>query len=397
MSVVDNKNLIFDVLDRPLARFGRKIAVLMPGLALRAIDFGPHPSALGSLSPTPWKYAWATQNRLWYHLNKSSKHCVVVDESSLPVYRDSGTFYPGTWLIEEREDGAVFGANALGGSHASIGAVSKSGFHLYYLRGERLELLNLEAIPYLVWSVWREGDFLILAGMSHRNSDKSPGQSYDDVSFGRPALIRCSLMGDRWEEIRLTQTQDSDGDFFGQRFMDLGLGPDLQFEAWVGSEHGSGYGRILLAALARKNIGYFDHADEISANPIVADYSALAFVSREKCEVLHIEASARLIRTLYTPQKTLFVVCLRLEQDGQTVAGLHILDPLSNGLSFQKLLVEGLEPSTSFTSLAAAYFADEGFFGALICEEETYFIHSQDAVNWVVLGAASKIECLCIE
>lgn len=385
--------LIFDILERPTVRFGRKLALLVPDVGVKAIDFGVYPSCLHSLSPTPWKRAWASRGQLWYHLNKSNLQCQVIDESNLPVYRDSGTVYPGTWLIEESDDGAVLGANALGGEHPELGVTSKSGFHLYYLRNQRLELLNLEPIPYLVWSAWREGDFLILAGMTHRSSSDLSGQADPDVSLGRPALIRCSLTGDRWEEISLMGTPNSDANILGQCFYELGLGRSLQFETWGGSAHIEGHGRILLAMLARKDTSFFDSQDGIPVLPLPSDYSALAFVSRERGEIIHVETSARLILTLYTPQKNLFVICRKLAQGEPTVEGLHILELESHGLLVREMHIEGLDTLTPFTSLSAAYFGEEGFFGALECEEDTVFIHSWNGVNWTILEVSSKIDC----
>lgn len=392
-STVDSKALIFDILEGLVTRFGRKIALLMPGPVVKAIDFGTHPSALGSLSPTPWKHAWTSQNRIWYHLNKSSMECLEVDESSLPVYRDGGAVYPGTWLVEEREDVAVVGANALGGNHPQLGVRSISGFHLYYLRGTGLELLNQVAIPYLIWSVWREQNFLVLAGMTHRSSDDLSDQFDEEVSLGRPALIRCDLTGNRWEEISLTGTPVSDAGVFGARFRELGLGYNLQFEAWVGSEYALGHGRILLAALARKSTALLDDLDRISVLPIGTDYTALAIVSRERNEVIYAESSTRLISTVYTPERTLFIICRRLQEDGQIVGNLHIFDPVLHGLSFQKIHVEGLDPLTTFTSFVAAYFENECFFGTVTRAAETVFVHSQDGINWTVSGLSSEVEC----
>jgi hypothetical protein len=392
MNMVDDA-LIFDILERPAIRFGRKLALLVPDVGVKAIDFGFYPFCLQSLSPTPWKRAWAKRGRLWYHLNKSNLQCQVIDESDLPVYRDSGSVYPGTWLIEESDDGAILGANALGGEHPQLGVTSKSGFHLYYLRNQGLELVNLEPIPYLVWSAWREGDFLILAGMTQRSISDWSDQDDPDVSLGRPALIRCSLTGDRWEEISLMGTPNSDANILGQRFDELGLDRILQFETWGGSAHVEGHGRILLAMLARKKASFFDSQDAIPVQPLESDYSALAFVSRESGEVIHVEASARLILTLYTPQKNLFVICRKLAQGARIVEGLHILDLESHGLLVREMHIEGLDTLTPFTSLSAAYFGEEGFFGALECEEDTVFIHSRNGVNWTVLEVSSKIDC----
>ncbi|MWL90504.1 hypothetical protein [Cupriavidus sp. SW-Y-13] len=393
--IVDINAVILDVLERPLVHFGRKVAVLMPDFQVKAIDFGTFPNALLSLSPTPWRHTWVNQNRLWYHFDKLSKEYSVVDESSLPVYRKGGLFYPGTWLIEERDDGIVIGANALGGEHPQLGVTSRSGFHLYYHRGQRVELLNQDAIPYLIWSVWREGTSLILAGMTYRSSDAEADDSDEEVSLGRPALIRCSLDGDRWEEISLAGSAHADAEIIHRYLDGVGQAGKLQFEAWVGNEHATGHGRILIAALAKKSTTLLDNLASISVMPLVSDYDALAFVSCERSEVVLAEMSGRLVSILFTQGRTLFVICRRIEDDGQIVGGLHIIDPQSHGLKFLEMRIDGIDPRTTFYSLTVAFFGEAGYFGVLVCEKapDHVFIHSDDALDWRVVGTSGTVEC----
>jgi hypothetical protein len=393
--VIDS--IVFNLLARPFVKFGRTVAFIDIDARVKAVDFGMLPLGLVGLSPTPWKRACATRSRHWYHLDKSTMERLVVDEAALPIWRDGGGSYPGTWLIEEHGGEAILGANAVGGAHPSLGVESKSGFHFFRLTGDSLAVVNQDPIPYLIYASWREADALVLCGMAQRsNLDDATG---DGVTLGRPALIRCDLAAGRWEEFSLMDTPGGDAASL-HPIVEAGFSdPTLQFECWIGSGQLRTGERIMIGAMAEKDLSFFDLLFALSPRPVVGDYHSLAFVSRENAEVVHAEPDSRVIHTILTPEKTLFVVCRAIDgsRSVSTLRQLYVLDLYSHGLEFQKMNIVGLDDDVRFSKFTAAYFGAEAFFGCLSEETNDYFLKSQDGLNWSVLGSSSTIECMHID
>lgn len=325
-------------------------------------------------------------------LKKKFGKYVIFKEENQPVLYGGLNFLSPT-TIDEGIDSIIFGRNCVRNISGKLD-FSSIGYSIFHLENELLTLLNKELIPFLIWSAWREGENIILAGMTFRTKLPPLISDGEEENFarGRPVVIRYLPYEEKWSEIQIIEGQEKELQFLStcnEKFASMPNANILRFESWIGSQIMPDGDRWLLAGFGEQRMPIFDALCVECKHPTTYDFESVAIFSWRKRKFLNVFSRHQFLGTLSMPGRKLFVLkCIEnlygAESEFLKISQLFLFDPFENGEELRQIEIHGLPSDVLFrNNFQASYFEKCGYFGVLeTIEDKCYFIQSENGLRW---------------